>query len=137
MRDLEVHPEQWGCSLTICVKVIQYCQYDQDGKKSIQHYQEKIIDLRSLKPRFVKSLNIKDHKLCDQKERENIHILFDGGNSLCGIYRDDVEIEPEKIGVEKSKRYPDYIAQHKQPYQTASLSLNHNWLSCLVHICWK
>jgi hypothetical protein len=126
MRDFEVHAEQWSCSLTVCVQIVQHGQHDQDGKESIQHDQEKVIDLRPLESRFVESLNIKNHKLCDQKKRKNIHVLFDRRNSLYGIDRNDVEIEPEEVGVEKSERDSDNIAQDKQPYQAASLPLNHS-----------
>ena len=73
----------------------------------------------------------------DQEQRKNKHVLFDGGNSFYGIDRNDVEIEPEEIGIEESEGNTDNVAQHKKPYQTASLSLNHSWFSCSAHFCWK
>jgi hypothetical protein len=126
MRDLKIHAEQGRGTLAVSVQIVQYGQDDQNRKKSIHHNEKKIVDLSSFKSRFVESLNVKDHKMCDQKQRKNIHILPDVGNSLCGIDRNDVEIEPEEIGIEESERNPDNIGQHKQSYQTASLPLNHN-----------
>lgn len=137
MGDLEVHAEQWSNSLTVSVQIIQYGQNDQDGKKSIQHDQEKIVDLGPLESRFVESLHIKDHEMGDQKEGKDIHVLAYWWNPLCRINWNNVEIEPEKIGVEKSERDSDKIAQHKQSYKTASLPLNHCWLLCSIHFCWK
>jgi hypothetical protein len=137
VRDLESHAEQGGSTLTVGVQIIQYGQDDQDSKERIQHNKEKIIDLCSFESRFIKPLEVKDHDVCDQKQRKNIYVLLDNGNSLGGIDRNDVEIEPEEIGIEKGERYPENIAQHKQSDQTASLPLNHNWLSCSAHFCRK
>jgi hypothetical protein len=97
----------------------------------------KSIRNKGAKSRFIKALEVKDHEVCDQKQRKNIYVLFDKGDSLGGIDRNDVEIEPEEIGIEKGERYPENIAQHKQSDQTASLPLNHNWFSCSAHFCRK
>jgi hypothetical protein len=63
MRNLEIHPEQGCRTLAVSVQIVQNGQDDQDGKKSIQHNEKKIIDLSSFESRFIESLKVKDHKL--------------------------------------------------------------------------
>jgi hypothetical protein len=97
MRNGEFHTKKRRASTAVSVEIVQNRKNEENRYDGIQNDEEEIIYLRSLEPRFVKPLDVKNDDMSYQKERKNPEIVFESGNALGRIYRDNISIKPEKI----------------------------------------